>query len=244
MAARSSPPAAFAGSRLLAALPPEVARRLEPDLATVHLGVKDVIYEPEGPIAAVYFPVSCVASVLTEMSTGDAVEVGTVGREGFVGLPVLLAWPEAPPAERAVCQVPGGALRLDVEPFQEALRRDPPLTALLLRYAGAFLRQVAQSTACNRLHTIDRRCARWLLMTHDRVRGDRFHLTQEFLSQMLGVRRASVNAVAVLLQQENLIRYNRGHIEILDRAGLEEAACECYRIIRREYERLLGAMAD
>jgi CRP-like cAMP-binding protein len=229
------------GNLLLQTLPRDVLSRLQPDLEIVTLDFKKMLYKPGETIPYVYFPVSAVASVITVMENGDKVEVGTVGREGFVGLPVVFDSGEAPSSAESFAQVPGEALRMDAGVFLERLQRVPSLHALILRYAGTFFVQVAQSTACNRLHTIDERCARWLLMTHDRVGSDHVPLTQEFLSQMLGVRRASVNAVAGLLQKSGLIRYSRGTITILDRKGLEAASCECYQVIRKEYERLLGA---
>ena len=183
---------------------------------------------------------NCVVSLLTMMESGDAIEVGTVGNEGFAGLPVLLESTVSPASAHALAQIPGEAVRMRVGPFREALRREPPLQGLLFRYANAFVTEIAQSAACNRLHTIDQRCCRWLLMTHDRVGSDYIALTQEFLAQMLGVRRASVNAVAGLLQRTGLIRYSRGRITVLDRKGLEKASCECYQVIHREYERMLG----
>jgi CRP-like cAMP-binding protein len=234
---RSSP---SSGSRLLAALPSDVLGRFQPKLELVNAGFKDVLYGDDEPIAYVYFPINAVVSVLTTMENGDAVEVGTIGNEGFAGLPVLLDTKASPASARAFAQIPGEMLRIGVEAFREELRREPALHSLLLRYANAFVMQIAQSGACNRLHTIDARCCRWLLMTHDRVGADFIPLTQEFLAQMLGVRRASVNAVAGLLQREGLIRYSRGKITILNREGLEKGACECYQVIRREFERLLA----
>jgi len=227
-------------NRLLSSLPADVLRRLQPGLATLEGGFKKNFYEDEKSISHVYFPAGCVGSLLTTMESGDAIEVGTVGNEGFVGLPVLLGSTNSPRSSRALVQIPGPLIEMGVDAFREALRREPPFQALLLRYTNAFFMQVAQSAACNRLHTIDQRCCRWLLMSHDRVGSDYVPLTQEFLSQMLGVRRASVNAAAALLQRSGLIRYSRGRITVLDRKGLEAATCECYWVIRREFERLLG----
>lgn len=228
------------GNRLLSALPPDVLRRLEPDFEIHSAGFKEVLYGEEEAIAHIHFPIDCVVSVLTTMCNGDAVEVGTVGNEGFAGLPVLLGDTVAPASSRAFSQVPGESLRMRSDDFLEAIEREPAFHTLLLRYANSFVLQIAQASACNRLHTIDERCCRWLLMTHDRVGSDHLALTQEFLAQMLGVRRASVNAVAGLLQRSGLIRYSRGNITVLDREGLEKGACECYWVIRKEQERLLG----
>jgi CRP-like cAMP-binding protein len=226
------------GNRLLAALPREDYERLLPDLEPVTFGIKEVVYEPNGPILYVYFPISGVFSMVTMMADGAAVENATVGNEGMVGLPVFLGAETMP--SRAFSQVPGQAVRLEAEVFREAVRRSSPFQRVLLRYTQALLNLIAQTAACNRLHSIEERCSRWLLMTHDRVGGDQFLLTQEFLGQMLGVRRQSVNAVAGILQKAALIRYRRGQITILDRQGLEAGACECYGIIRKEFDRLLG----
>jgi len=234
LTAPSDPP----GNRLLAALPRQDYERLRPSLEIVTSGIKDLVYEPNGPIAYVYFPLNCVFSLLTIMADGTAIEYATVGNEGMVGLPVFLGAETMP--SRAYTQVPGEAVRMKAELFREAARPVGPLHDVLLRYTQALVSQLAQTAACNRLHSIEERCSRWLLMTHDRVAGDQFVLTQEFLGLMLGVRRQRVNAAAGLLQKAGLIRYRRGQITILDRQGLEAASCECYRVTRREFDRLLG----
>jgi CRP-like cAMP-binding protein len=165
------------------------------------------------------------------------VEVGTVGNEGMLGLPVFLGADSSPGA--AFCQVPGRALRMPAEALRAAASVEGPLRDLLQRYAQALMDQIAQSAACNRAHSTEERLCRWLLMTHDRVGADRFPLTQEFLGQMLGVRRAGVSATASILQRAGFIRYSRGTITITDRAGLESASCGCYRVVRDEFDRLL-----
>ncbi|HKV12154.1 MAG TPA: Crp/Fnr family transcriptional regulator [Thermoanaerobaculia bacterium] len=231
-------------NRLLAVLPADVRRRFEPGLERVGFELKEVLYGNGKPLSHVYFPINSVISLLTVMENGDAIEVATVGNEGFVGVPALLGFSEMLGSAQALSQIPGESLRMGLEAFREALREEPALNLLLLRYANTFFLDVAQSTACNRLHSIDERCCRWLLNTHDRVSTDYIPLTQEFLAQMLGVRRASVNAVAGLLQRMGLIRYSRGRITILDREGLEKGACECYSVIRKEFERLLEAPRD
>jgi CRP-like cAMP-binding protein len=173
------------------------------------------------------------------MADGSAVEVGTVGREGLVGLVIVLGGAASPTV--TLCQIPGTARRITAERLAEAVEARPALRRLLLRYAQGYLTQVAQGAACNRLHGIEARCARWLLMTHDRVGGaDTFPLKQEFLAVMLGVRRAGVTVAAGALQDAGLIRYRRGSIRVLDRAGLEAASCECYGLVREQYARLLG----
>jgi CRP-like cAMP-binding protein len=172
------------------------------------------------------------------MEDGTVVELATVGNEGMVGLPVFLGGDTMP--LKAFVQIPGDAMRMKADVFKDSVNQGSPLHGLLQRYTQALFNQVAQSTACNRVHSIEERCCRWLLMTRDRVESDGFPLTQEFLSQMLGVRRPSVSVVAAILQKAGLIRYSRGRITILDREGLEAAACECYAIIKQEFDRLLG----
>jgi CRP-like cAMP-binding protein len=169
---------------------------------------------------------------------GRAVEFATVGNEGFVGVAPLLGVESMP--TRCLSQIPGAASRMEAGAFRAAQDANPAFRALLLRYTLALLNQIAQTAACNRAHPIEERCARWLLMTHDRVNGDKhFPLTQEFLAQMLGVRRASVSVAQAILHRAGLIRYTRGTISVLDRAGLEAASCPCYGVIRAEHERLL-----
>jgi CRP-like cAMP-binding protein len=172
------------------------------------------------------------------MSDGLAVEAGTVGNEGMVGLPLYLGAETSP--HRAFSQVPGEALRMRAGDFTAELARQGPLHAVLKRYNQALINQMAYSVACNRLHSVEERMCRWLLMTQDRVGAEQFPLTQEFLAQMLGVRRPSVTVVAGILQKAGLIVYSRGLITIRDRAGLEAASCECYRVVRDELDRLLG----
>ncbi|MBA3670634.1 MAG: Crp/Fnr family transcriptional regulator [Gemmatimonadaceae bacterium] len=197
----------------------------------------DVIFDVDGPIPYVYFPVSCVASLVKQLSDGRKLEVGTTGSEGFVGLPAFLGATSVP--IQCFVQVPGSALRLRSEALRAAAASGTELHRILQRYAQYLFDQAAQSLACNRLHQVEQRCVRWLLMTHDRVPGDTFELTQEFLSFMLGVRRASVSEAAEALQVNGLIRYARGRITIVNRAGLEAAGCECYASDRADYERLL-----
>ena len=225
-------------NRLLADLPPEEDARLRPHLERVALGVKEVIYEPFEPIPYIYFPETGVTSILVIMGDGKASEVGLVGSEGMLGLPVFLGAETSP--GQSYSQVPGASLRMAAGVFTEVIPQAGTLTRRLQRYTQALFTQVSQSAACNNLHAIAQRCCRWLLMTHDLVGGDEFFLTHEFLAAMLGVRRASVSAVAAALQRAGLIRYHRGQITMVNRPGLEAAACECYRIITTEYARLLG----
>lgn len=225
-------------NHLLHSLPPEVYAALLPSLEKVSLPLKEVLYDVNVQIPYVYFPLTGVNSLLTILQDGTAIEVGTVGNEGMVGLPVFLGGDTIP--GKAIAQIPGDALRMPSDVFRVAVGRYEPLRNILDIYTQALFVLVAQSVACNRVHTIEQRCARWLLMTQDRVGNNQFSLTQEFLSQMLGVRRASVSEVAQELQQEGLISYSRGEMTILNRQGLEVRTCECYWIVRGEFERHLG----
>lgn len=224
------------GNRLLAALSQDEYARLAPYLETIALTFKQVLYEPDEPIPYIYFMAEGVASLLQFNSDGVAVEVATVGNEGMIGLPVFLGMESTP--GQAIVQIVGAAQRMPTEVFRREVRAGAPLHDLLHRYTQALMVQMAQGAACNRLHPTGERCARWLLQTRDRVRGDEFELTQEFLGQMLGTRRAAVNEAAGQLQQAGLISYSRGVITVLDRPGLQAAACECYGIIRAAYDRV------
>jgi CRP-like cAMP-binding protein len=228
---------AFA-NRLIQALPHDESERLIAHFEVIDLETRHCVFEPYQASKYVYFPLSSVISIHTRMREGIAVEIATTGREGMVGLAIFLGG-ETTPAS-AICQIPGRSARIDARVFRQIARDSVPLTALLLRYTQATLIQVSQSAACNRIHSIEERCARWLLMTHDRVPGGRFELTQEFLGEMLGVRRPSVSIAASILQRAGFIRYSRGRVEVVDRAGLETASCECYGVIAREYDRLIG----
>lgn len=225
-------------NRLLAALPPEDYERLRPSLALVAPELKFTFYEPEQPIEYVYFPNFGVASLLAVMDDGTLVEVGTIGNEGMVGIPAFLG--ATVTSGKAFWQIPGELMRMPVSVLRAEVECGSPLVMILQRYTQALFTMLAQHTACNRLHQIEQRCARWLLMTEDRVGMDTFPLTQEFLSQMLGVRRASVSEVARKFENAGYVRYQRGIMTILDRAGLEAICCECYRIIKTEYDRMLG----
>jgi CRP-like cAMP-binding protein len=172
------------------------------------------------------------------MQDGEAIEAATVGNEGMIGVPLLLGTQQIP--TQVIAQVPGDALRMKAEVFICEVYWGCPLHTLLLRYTQTLMNQFAQTAACNRLHSVEERCSRWLLMTRDRVNSDEFVLTHEFLSIMLGVRRASVSVVAAILQQAGFIRYRRGKVTILDREGLESASCECYQALKQESDRLIG----
>jgi len=225
-------------NRLLAALPRDDLAQIWPRLQAVELPLREVLHAPGKPIEAVYFPETGWCSMLAYLEDGDAAEVGLAGREGFIGLPVLLGADNDD--IEAMVQAPGTALRMDARAFREELERIPALRTLLLRYALVQHGQVARTAACNGRHNIDQRLARWLLMAHDRAEGDEFPMTHEFMSMMLGVRRAGISTTASTLQKAGLIRYQRGRIEITDRPGLENAACECYGVVRRASDRLFG----
>jgi CRP-like cAMP-binding protein len=226
------------GNRILDALPAADFDPVGRVLERVDLDARDSIYRRGEPIEFVHFPINCVISLVAEMDDGRAVEVATVGCEGMAGLPVFLQAAYTS-AHESFCQVPGASWRMRAEAFTALGNQGGVLQALLQRYTQALFSQIAQSSACNRLHTIEQRCARWLLQTHDRVDSDRFPLTQEFLAQMLGVQRSSVNGAAGALQDQGVIRYSRGIITILDRDGLENVACECYRVVTDEFARLI-----
>jgi len=199
--------------------------------------IRDPVYDMGEPLDFVLFPADGVFSLVSVMEDGRSVEVGTVGREGFVGVPVLLEG-SFTSEHMAFCQLPGDVMQVRVPDFQRLLGELPVLRSMLHRYTLALLAQIAQASACNRLHTLGQRCARWLLMTHDRMGREEFPLTQEFLGQMLGVRRARVNEAQQALATAGLIAYARGSVAVLDRPGLERQVCECYELIRGEHERL------
>jgi CRP-like cAMP-binding protein len=225
-------------NRILARLPKYVGNRLRSKMEEVEMKQRTMLYEPHKPFRRVYFPETGVASIVTVLDDNTEIEVATVGYEGMVGLSVFLGANESP--AKAFWQVDGKAFVLDARSLREETRRGSALAVTLNLYIQAFFTQVAQSATCNRVHNVRQRCARWLLMTHDRVEGDEFGLTQEFLARMLGIRRTGVTEVAGDLQRAGLIAYSRGHIKILNRDGLESISCECHRVVADEYRRLLG----
>lgn len=226
------------GNRLLAALPQQEYERLLPKLEPVSLDLKQVLYESNTPIEYAYFPNSGATSMLNFMQDGQTIEAATLGKEGMIGIPLLLGTTQIP--FQVIVQIPGNGLRMKADVFKTEVYGGCPLHTLLLRYTQALMNQISQTAACNRLHSVKARCCRWVLMTHDRVESDSFPLTHEFLSIMLGVRRASVSEVAATLQKSGLIDYHRGQMTIRDRHGLEAACCECYESTKQEYKRLLG----
>lgn len=220
------------GSRILAALSPDDLAVVTPNLTSVVLESGQVLYDQHGTIDYVFLPDTSVVSLLSRMENGAAVEVGTIGNEGAVGLSLFLGASLSVP--ETLAQIPGDARRMPAAAFQSAVRQLPMFREILGRCTHAFMTQVSQTAACNRLHGIDQRCARWLLLTHDRVGGaDTFLLTHQFLSFMLGVRRAGVTEAIGGLVRSGLITSTGGRFTILDRNGLEGACCECYAIVRR-----------
>jgi len=202
----------------------------------VELPIKTVLFEPGGPIDAVYFPMSGVISLVTALEDGSIVEVATVGNEGIVGVPHVA---QGSLAVRAISQVAGTSLCMDAASFLAEWEHPGPLRDLVQNYLQALFGQVSQAAACNRLHSNEERLSRWLLMSHDRVGVDQFLITHEFLGQMLGSRRATVTLSAGLLQAAGLIRYQHGHVTIVDREGLESVSCECYAVIKGELDRVV-----
>ena len=202
----------------------------------VDLAVRDPIYQPNEEISEVFFPLDCVLSIVTRMKDGNAIEVGTVGREGCSAIPLLLGAKTT--ANESYCQVAGTAIKIDADVF-ESLRGKPGFGHMLDRYVQAYVNMLGQLAACNRLHSVYERCARWLLMTQDRVGTNEIGLTHEYLAMMLGTQRSGVTIAAGTLQQAGFISYARGVITILDRDGLEGASCECYEVAREQFGGLL-----
>jgi len=223
-------------NRILTALPSADRDELFGLVRNVTLPVKTVLFEPGAPIEALFFPTNGVISLVTPLHDGAIVEVATIGNEGIVGVPLV---PLSGLAVRAISQVAGHSLRIDAAAFLALSERSTALQALVDKYTQALFGQISQAAACNRLHSSEERLSRWLLMSHDRVGSDQFMITQEFLGQMLGARRSTVSVSAGILQRAGLIRYVRGHVTIVDRAGLEAVSCECYSVIRNELERVV-----
>lgn len=227
-------------NHLLRGLPLVEYDKLRPLLESVSLASGDVLHEPNVPIEYVYFPQRSVLSILTVLSDGEAVESVTVGHEGMLGMAIFLGAAET--SSRGIAQVPDSAVRLTADDFRRLLPSLPALSEMLRLYAQVMIEQTAQSVACNRLHALSARCARWLLSTHDRAEGMEFRLTQEFLANMLGVHRPAVSIAAGALQKDGLITYHRGKVTVLNRPSLEAASCECYEMTERSYDRLMGPM--
>ena len=221
---------ASVANSMLAALPRKQYQRLLTGLESVALSFGEVLHEPGERIRHVYFPNDSLVSLLTVVEGHLALEVGMVGREGMVGVPVSLGTDVSP--VRALVQGAGAAMRMKSARFSDEIRKSPQLQQEVSRYTRALMSQITQTAACNRFHVVEARLARWLLMTRDRVRSDEFRLTHAFLGHMLGVRRVGVTMAARALQKRKLIAYSRGKIKILHRRGLEGAACSCYELIK------------
>jgi CRP-like cAMP-binding protein len=222
---------------LLRALDGSRAERFLSVARIVELASRQKIYDPDEPIATVYFPLTSVLSIVARMEDGGMIEVGTVGREGVSALPLILG--STTSANECYCQVPGIAVVISAEMFMQMSDEDKDFRRLLDRYLQAYINFLGQLAACNRLHSVYERCARWLLLTHDRVEADHLPLTHEFLAMMLGTRRSGVTIAAATLQKAGFIRYGSGTISILDRTGLEEASCECYGVAQKQFAGLL-----
>ena len=233
MASNSNPPIQ---NKILAALPADEYARLRKHLTPVSLPLGEVLYEPNERITQVYFVNTGIVSLVTHLKDGSSVEVGVLGNEEMVGMSVVLGDDISP--NQAIVQIADGAMRMEVSTFRKVIKDEGHLLGLLLRSTLAMLKQVSQTAVCNGSHMTGERLARWLLMCHDRVAGDEIELTQEFISQMLGIRRSGVSQAAVELHRRGLINYSRGRITVVDRSGLEQYACECYRDVRIEYDRL------
>ena len=224
-------------NHLLAALPGPVRARLLPLLESVQMPLGAVLYESGGTLSHVYFPTTSIVSLLYVMENGASAEIAVVGNEGIVGISLFMGGESTP--SRAVVQSAGYGFRLKSGVLKEEFNQAGPMLHLLLRYTQALITQMAQTAVCNRHHSLDQQLCRWLLLSLDRLPGDELLMTQELIANMLGVRREGVTEGAMKLQNAGLIRYARGRILVLDRAGLENRTCECYAVVKREYDRLL-----
>ena len=226
-------------NRLLAALPQAEWLRWLPQLEPVHMELGQVLYESGVTLSHVYFPTSAIVSLLYVTESGASAEIAVVGYEGLVGISLFMGGESTP--SRGVVQSAGQGFRLNGAAIKNEFNKAPVLH-LFLRYTQALITQMAQTAVCNRHHSLDQQLCRWLLLSHDRMHGDELVMTQELIANMLGVRRGGVTESALQLQRAGLIRYNRGRIKVLDRLGLEKRVCECYAVVKREYDRLLPHM--
>ncbi len=227
-------------NHLLAALPDAEWQRWLPQLESVELPLGQVLYESGSTMRHVYFPTTAIVSLLYVMENGASAEIAVVGNEGIVGISLFMGGESTP--SRAVVQSAGWGFRLKADPMKDEFNRGGPVLHLLLRYTQALITQMTQTAVCNRHHSLDQQLCRWLLLSLDRLQGDELVMTQELIANMLGVRREGVTEGALRLQQAGLIRYARGHISVLDRKGLEKRTCECYAVVKKEYDRLLPDM--
>ena len=224
-------------NRLLALLPPDDYERLRPNLRAVSFSLGEVVYEFGGQLDYVFFPTTSIISLLYTMENGSSAEMGLTGNDGVVGIALFMGGGTMP--NRAVVQSAGGALRMKAKILKDEFALGGKFQQLLLRYTQALITQISQTAVCNRLHSVEQQLSRWLLLSHDRLNTDELIMTQELIADMLGVRREGVTVAAGRLQDYGAISYVRGRIQILDRQKLEEAVCECYRVVKNEFKRLL-----
>jgi CRP-like cAMP-binding protein len=224
-------------NRLLAALPHSESQRWLPDLEPVDFSLGEVLYESGITLSHVYFPTTAIISLLYVMENGASAEIAVVGKEGVVGISLFMGGEST--SSRAVVQSAGKGFRLKAQLMKQEFNRTGPVLHLLLRYTQALITQMSQTAVCNRHHSLDQQLCRWLLLSLDRLEGNQLVMTQELIANMLGVRREGVTEGALKLQHAGLIQYARGHITVLDRAALEERSCECYAVVKKEYDRLL-----
>ena len=224
-------------NHLLWALPEAEWQRWQPALESVDLPLGEVIYESGGTMTNVYFPTSAIVSLLYVMENGASAEIAIVGNEGVVGVSIFMGGGSTP--SRAEVQSAGRGFRLKARFMTAEFNRSGPVMHLMLRYTQALITQMAQTAVCNRHHSLNQQLCRWLLLSLDRLQGSELVMTQELIANMLGVRREGVTEAALTLQRAGLIRYARGHITVLDRPGLERRTCECYAVVKKEYDRLL-----
>jgi CRP-like cAMP-binding protein len=227
-----------AENRLLAALTVDEYERLRPHLEQVSFALGEVIYESGGQLDYVYFPTTAIISLLYMMENGSSAEMGLTGNDGIVGVALFMGGGTMP--NRAVVQSAGAVIRMKAKVLQDEFARGGKFQKLLLRYTQALITQISQTAACNRLHSVEQQLCRWLLLSHDRVQTDELIMTQTLIADMLGVWREGVTIAAGRLQDSGAISYFRGHIKILDREKLEATVCECYRVVKDEFDRLLG----
>jgi len=225
-------------NRLLAALPAHEYERLRPSLQPVEFTLGEVVYEFAGQLDYVFFPTTSIVSLLYTMENGTSAEMGLTGNDGVVGIALFMGGGTMP--NRAVVQSAGGALRMKAKVLQDEFALGGKFQRLLLRYTQALITQISQTAVCNRLHSVEQQLCRWLLLSHDRLNTDELVMTQELIADMLGVRREGVTVAAGRLQDAGALSYVRGPIQILDRPRLEETVCECYRVVKDEFDRLLG----
>ena len=224
-------------NHLLAALPQAEWQRWLPQCESVDMPLGQVLYESGGTLSHVYFPTTSIVSMLYVMESGASAEIAVVGNDGLVGISLFMGGESTP--SRAVVQSAGAGIRVPAQVIKDEFNRTGPVMHLLLRYTQALITQMAQTAVCNRHHSLDKQLCRWLLLSLDRLPGNQLAMTQELIANMLGVRREGVTEAAQKLQDAGLIRYARGHITVLDRPALESRTCECYAVVKKEYDRLL-----